>query len=239
MNFNSYFFFRVTSFVTTFVTLERCLCITVPLQVKRIITPFRTKVIIWAIFLVIILIFSPFYFVNRLEWKFDHARNKSILSLVYTQERVIVETITFLVHSVAMSTISLLSVSVLTGVLIVKLNRKSKWRQGTVVQSSSSNDATSIKEKKVVKMVAFISSVFIICFVPATAIFLTMACYTEFSFAGKYQNMFYTVWSLATLLEIINSSVNIFIYFKMSSKFRITFVEIFCRSFKIQTRISQ
>ncbi|BFZ17427.1 hypothetical protein BsWGS_20466 [Bradybaena similaris] len=221
-------FNRVTSFVTAFVTLERCLCITFPLHIKTIFTPTRTKIIIINIFLVIIVIFSPFYYVNRLEWTFDEARNKTILSLVYTDNRIVVETFTFLIHSVAMSAISLSSVIVCTGILIIKLNQKTKWRQGNAVQSNSKPETASLKDKKVVKMVAFISTIFIICFTPATAIFLTMACYPEFSFGGRYQNMFYTVWAFATLLEIINSSVNIFIYLSMSSKFKITFIDIFC-----------
>lgn len=223
----------MTSFITAFITLERCLCITQPLKVKNIITLFRTKVIIIIIFLVMLVVFSPFYFVNKLEWNYNKSLNRTILSLVYAYNRETVETVTFLIHSVAMSAISLFVVVICTVLLIVKLNEKTKWRNTSVAKAASNPEKASRKEKKVMKMVTLISIVFIICFVPAAAIFFMMAYDPQFSFSGDFKNMFFVVWSVSFVLETINSSVNIFIYFKMSSKFRVTFLATFCKCVEI------
>lgn len=223
---------RITSFITAFITLERCLCIVVPLKVKNIITPFKTKFIIVSIFLVMFILFSPFYFVNRLEWRHSLTSNKSLLTLVHSGNRIIVETVTFPIHSVAMSVIALVSVIICTVVLVVSLYKKTKWRQASVAVTAKKQEENSEKEKKLVTMVTFISTIFIICYTPATVLFLVMAYNPDFSFSGKYENLFYVLWSLTLVLETVSSSVNIFVYFRMSTKFRKNFALAFrkCRA---------
>ncbi|CAG5128205.1 unnamed protein product [Candidula unifasciata] len=220
---NRYFIlhvYRTASFINAFITLERCLCIALPLKVKDIITPQRTMMINAFIFIFMIAIFSPFYYVNRLEWRLHLPKNKTLLTLVFTEDKVFVETITFPIHSVAMSVLALVCVVVCTIILIIKLNKKSKWRQENATSNSTTLDTSSRKEQKVVKMVTSISVVFIVCYTPSTVTFVMMTCYPEFSLTGKFMNTWYVVWSLTVLLETINSSINIFIYFNMSSKFK-------------------
>ena len=55
-------FARITSYITAYITLERCLCVTLPLKVKTIITPRRTFLTISAIFLVLFASVAPVYF---------------------------------------------------------------------------------------------------------------------------------------------------------------------------------
>lgn len=218
---------RIASFINAFITLERCLCIAMPLKVKEIITPRKTKIINVSIFIFMIAIFSPFYYVNRLEWRYNFIKNKTLLTLVFTDDKVFVETITFPIHSVSMSVISLVCVVVCTIILIIKLTKKSKWRQEHSVSATSALDVSSRKDQKVVKMVTSISVLFIVCYTPATISFVMMTCFPEFSIAGKFKNTFYVVWSLTVLLETLSSSVNIFIYFSMSSKFKAIFLGMF------------
>ncbi|CAG5120666.1 unnamed protein product, partial [Candidula unifasciata] len=78
---------RITSLVTAFITLERCLCVTIPLKVKDVITPFRTKFFILSFFIVMIGLFAPFYFVNQLAWAHNPLRNTTILSLAFSENK--------------------------------------------------------------------------------------------------------------------------------------------------------
>ena len=55
-------FARITSYITAYITLERCLCVTLPLKVKTIITPRRTFLTISAIFLILFASVAPVYF---------------------------------------------------------------------------------------------------------------------------------------------------------------------------------
>ncbi|XP_005089798.1 adenosine receptor A1-like [Aplysia californica] len=219
-------FARVTSFITAFITFERCLCISLPLKVKMIITPRRTKIIIIFIF---ILMFSypPFYVGNRLAWVFDSSRNATILKLEYNEEITIVEPIAFFLYGVTFSTFSFVFVICCTIVLVVKLNTKTKWRQATAAKGASAPEGVGVKDKKVVKMVTFISSIFIVCFGPSSFLFAIMALEPRFRFNGAYTNVYMVVWSASFILETVNSSVNMFVYLTMSSKYRAVFMKTF------------
>lgn len=177
------------------------------------------------------IVFSPFYYVNKLEWQHSDIWNMSVLTLVHTRDRVIVETVTFLIHSVAMNAISLICVVVCTLMLIVKLKQKTEWRKSSVAGVASKDD-TTVRDANVIKMVTLIAIIFIVCFLPGTINFFIMAYDTKFSVTGQYQNLFFAVWSMTIFLETVNSSVNIFVYMKMSSKFRATFLQTFvsCRT---------
>ncbi|CAL1531906.1 unnamed protein product [Lymnaea stagnalis] len=213
-------FNRITGFITAFITFERCLCIALPLKVKTIITPHRTRWTIIVIFFFTMAIFSPFYYANRLEWQ-----NGTILHLVYAKEREAVESVIFYIHSVALQALSLLVVIVCTIILVVQLNTKSKWRS-SVTKPGANVESASMKEKRAVKMIALISTVFIICFMPGSLIFFTMAYEPEFNFTGDFKNIFFVVWSVAFVLETVNASVSILIYFNMSSKYHQVVIQL-------------
>lgn len=208
---------------------------TIPLKVKNIITQTRTTSIILGIFIVMFAIFSPFCYVNRLEWHFNRDTNKTRLVLVYTLDREIIETATFLLHSVLLSTLCLIFVLICTIILIVKISSTAKWRKAVTSTAKSKEEIVSVKEKKVVKMISLISLIFVVCFLPGTAIFLAMACDPQISIGGRYENTFVLVWCVGFLLETLNSSFNTVIYFKMSTKFKVTFVQIFHCHLKIST----
>lgn len=76
-------------------------------------------------------------------------------------------------------------------------------------------------------MVVLISALFIACFVPISIIFIAMCFEPEFSVYGKYKDLLCVIGGLGFMLESINSSVNIFIYYYMSTKYRSIFREIF------------
>lgn len=218
---------RITGIITAFITIERCMCVTMPLKVKNIITRDRTKIIISFIFLVTIAIFIPECYVNKLVWIFHSPSNTSKLILVHTEDREVIETVTFIIHSVFMSSICMLAVLICTIILVIKLSSTAKWRK-TASSHSDKVDVTAVRDRKVVKMVGLLAVIFIVCVLPGTILFLVMAYDTEFSFVGKYQNSFFVVWCVSFVLETINSSVNIIVYILMSSKFKVTLVTMFC-----------
>ncbi|BFZ03210.1 hypothetical protein BsWGS_06249 [Bradybaena similaris] len=213
-------FNRITSFLTAFITLERCLCITFPLHVKNFITPFTNKIIIIVIFVSMFAIFCPFYTVNKLEWRLNSSRNKTILTLVQMEQSLLVESVTFPIHSVGMPAMSLLLVVICTTILSVTLTQKAKWRNTSAQMTK--RETVSVKEKKVVKMVIILAIVFIVCFFPGTVVFFFMAYEPEFNFGRKYNNIGVLIWAVVLFLETINSSANIFVYYSMSSKFKAT-----------------
>ncbi|XP_005099018.2 adenosine receptor A1 [Aplysia californica] len=220
-------FVKIATIITAFITFERCLCIAIPLKVKTIITPGRTKIIIISIYIAMFAMVVPFCFGNGIESIFDYTTNATVLKATFTAEREELEAITFLFQGIVATTFSFVFVVCCTIVLVVKLNSKTKWRQATAAKSDRAAGGVGVKDQKVVKMVTLIAVIFIVCSLPSTFLFLYMVIDPSFRVDGVYPNMFLVVWSLSSLTEAINSSVNIFVYLKMSSKYQAVFMKTF------------
>ncbi|GFR58238.1 chemosensory receptor B, partial [Elysia marginata] len=163
-------FARVTGLITAYITMERCLCIAMPLKVKVLITPKRTSFVIAAIFAIVFCSAAPVFTVILADWKFYPSRNKTLLGVVFAPNRAEVETVAFAFNNLY-GYIAMISVTIFTIILVVNLKNNSKWRQGTSTASGSEgkSEATT-RDKRVVKMVVTISTMFVVCFFPITAV---------------------------------------------------------------------
>lgn len=181
--------------------------------------------VVISIFIVLIISVAPLYVVNRLEKKFYHRINKTLLGLTYTTNREHVENISFPINNVLVPFGAFVIILTSTVTLVIKLQSKTKWR----ITSSTSAQAENVSKRnqKVAKMVVVISTLFIACFVPISFGFIAMVLEPELSIYGKHRNLLILIAGLGFLLESINSSVNIFIYYTMSSKYRVVFQQIF------------
>ncbi|XP_012941320.1 adenosine receptor A1-like [Aplysia californica] len=218
---------KISTFITAFITFERCLCIAAPLKVKTIITPARTKIIIISIYITMSILLIPFCLGNRLEWVFDFTMNATVLKTTFTAERELLEAITYVTQGVFTTTLSFVFVICCTIVLVVKLNSKTKWRQATAAKDDRAAERVGVKDQKVVKMVTFIAVIFIVCSLPPTILFFYMLFDKDFHIDGVHQNLFLAVFFSSFITETLNSSVNIIVYLKMSSKYRAVFMKIF------------
>lgn len=199
-------------------------------QIKRIVTPKRTTVTIVCISVIFFFSSSPVYFVNSLEKKFSAARNKSIVGIVFKENRKYVEMISFSVNNFIIPFVSFSVILVCTIILSAQLYNKSKWRKTMTTEGQA--DRVSSRNQKVAKMVVTISSLFIICFVPITIIMLALAFEPSVSLNGKYLNLAIVLAGLGYIMEGVNSSMNIFIYHGMSQKYRETFQKLLVRTHK-------
>lgn len=195
------------------------------LQVKRVVTPKRVSIVIICVFIILMTSAAPSYVVNRLEFKFYPARNKTLLGLVFTQDREQVEQVSFAVNNVFIPFTAFVIIIMCTVTLVVKLKNKTKWRKTS--STGAQTDRVADRNHKVSKMVVMISSLFIACFIPESILFIVMAVVPEFNVNGKYRNILFLSGGFALVLESINSSVNIFIYYYMSSRYRCVFRKMF------------
>lgn len=216
---------RITSYITVYVTAERCLCIIIPMKVKELVTPARTTVIISLIYILNILTLVPEYATSYIDWAYIPFLNKTLLAISYRSGREKVTGLIFFMNSVTGVT-SFVAVIIFTSILVVKLKKASIWRQKTTT-GSSGQDAMSNRDKKTVKMIALIATVLIVCFTPGAVVSMVTFVEPEFDLRRGYMNSVVSMWSIAVVFQSVNSSVNIVFYYKMSSKYRQTFHSTF------------
>ncbi|XP_012943203.1 probable G-protein coupled receptor frpr-1 [Aplysia californica] len=210
-------FARISSWITAFVTFERCLCIALPLKVKTIITPRNTVIVVLGIYVTMTVSVVPVYYSISLGPKYFPQFNATKIGLVYISNGAFIENVSISINAFS-QLVSFFAIITCTIILVQNLLLKSKWRQST--SSAVQQESFSKRDTKVVKMIVFISGIFIACYLPSAANFIATVISDEYSIVGRYQNMFLLTWAIFSALVAINSTVNIFVYYSMSSKFR-------------------
>ncbi|KAK3788685.1 hypothetical protein RRG08_042336 [Elysia crispata] len=201
----------VGAWVTAIISLERCFCIMFPLKVKTIITR-RRIVLLILVMTVYQATFACLIYAQTGPPYHQHSEKRIIYLLC---------------SLTAPSFICFFVVLVATSFLVIKLKQTMKMRS----QIASQSDKAMSKERKVVRPVIFICVIFIVCFFPNVAKLLGTIVYPKFTLTDPYlgwlSNIFYT---FTFVFQSISSSTNIFVYYHMSSKFKETFRELFCKT---------
>ena len=224
---------RVSALITAFISLERYLCVLLPLKIRQIITPKKTLVMMVIIFTAVISPMITVYFRYPLGLRFFPEQNCSLLGILPINDTVI-ET-SFIIFQIYSSTILPISafviVTVCTIFLSINLRRSKMWRESNrgdkkrleqatdASQSAFSNKETS-KETKAIKMVVVIATVFIISSIPSCIHIVVVMVFPDFDIAGPYADIFIVSGNAFFVVDTINCSANVIIYYKMSSKFR-------------------
>lgn len=219
---------KITCLITVYITAERCLCITFPLKIKQIITLQRTTFVIVSIYISPLIFGIPLYSTAYIDWKFYPGRNRSLLGLSFTPTKGRIEKLVYSFHAISLVA-SVAAVVVFTSILIRKLRQKAAWRK-TANAHAKVSETFSDKDRTTMSMVVLIASILIVCYTPGVISSLITFCEPQFSMGGRFYNMYYILWSFAFLLETANSSVNIFLYLKMSTKYRRTFYNLFLKT---------
>lgn len=220
-------FARITSSITVYITFERCLCVVVPLKVKRIVTPKLTACVVVGIYITMFATLVPEYITCYLDWKYLPGQNRSLLGLFLFPGKGEMTALSFNL-SVGTQVAAFGALILFSVLLVTKLKEKSKWRQSISTCGGSSTKEPSVKENRTVKMITLVAIIYCVCFLPMLGCFITVTLVPDFICFGAYNNTFFLAWSFAFLLDSINSSVNIFVYYRMSTKFRTTFRTVIC-----------
>ncbi|CAG5128584.1 unnamed protein product [Candidula unifasciata] len=229
-------FTRISTWITAYITLERCLCVTTPLKVKNLFTPRRTVLYVIFVYVFMLASVTPIFYTARPAKIFDPSYNTTLFGISFLEDRDKIEMVAFMTNN-TVPTLAFCTVAICTAILVSTLRNKSKWRR----QATMANAKTVVadRDNKVVKMVVLISTIFIICYFPGAAVFVYMLLDSDLRVDGVQKNMLIAVFSILFHLESINASVNIFIYFSMSSKFRATFMNMICFNNKVSRWIKQ
>lgn len=227
-------FIRVTTFITMYITLERCLCIAFPLKIKQMLTPKRVWIIIISIYVVTLGTLSANHATYRLGWKFEPEMNRSMIGLIFNSKRDTIQTISYYI-TVTFVGIPFTGVIVCSSILIWKIKERRRWLQSATqanaggVGKSGGAATGSNKDAQVINMVVVVAVIFIVSYTPAVCFFLATALEPELNVLRGYENTFFVIKFICFTANAISAGANIFVYYNMSSKFKATFDSLFAR----------
>lgn len=231
-------FNTTTILITTFLAVQRCLCVVLPFHVKGMFTKFRT-----LCFLAVIFTFSTICTVLYV-WKHElievpnSVHNSTQLKLFYPPGSepylFIMETLNGTVLNLGCQATVLLCLIVIG----VTLRKSVQFRRSATTQVTDNNKITATnvdaaktkertKETQALVQVSLVSAIFIVSYCPYIGYGIANIFLPEFGLNLAYFNLFHLVHNIMFTTELFNSSVNVFVYYKFNTKFRDCFA--FCR----------
>uniref|UniRef100_A0A2C9LWD0 G-protein coupled receptors family 1 profile domain-containing protein n=1 Tax=Biomphalaria glabrata TaxID=6526 RepID=A0A2C9LWD0_BIOGL len=231
-----FFFINSTCWLTALVAIMRCLCVVLPFKVGVLFTPRRTAVLTIVVFAFFVFLYSTAYFRNEFVLVFFPEINASLYIMVEYSKGAVIDDTVYYLGFVAMPMVNMFIVICCTLILVIKVKASVNWRNIAQSGKSFSIEKKSVpvtgresvtKEGKLTKMVVTITSVFIACNMPNNLVIMARSFEPEFSERGKYQFIFIMIHDVMYILETVNSSVSVLIFYNMSSKFKSEFNRIF------------
>ncbi|KAI8772766.1 FMRFamide receptor [Biomphalaria glabrata] len=221
----SKYFIRVSTMITAFAALERCLCVIFPLKVKSMITAKVALIVNIFIFLFHSLYLFPRYYVTYIDWTHVTGKNESILAVLYKDNKdSVIPVASFLIDMVLpYSTFAILVFC--SSVIFVKLKSMSKWRQ-SVSSKKDPKSTLSSKDQKTAKLFMTVSFMCVMFLLPDSLLFTIAGAMGLPSPNGGYGEKVKLAANLLLLPHIINCSCTILIYYKMSTRFRLEFQRV-------------
>ena len=221
---------RISALITTYISVERYLCVLLPLKIKSIITPRRTFVAMLIIYGSVFGLYPAALIRFPLGWEFDPVKNKSVLGIIpnTSPTALLFGNILLSILSTFIPLPTFITVTVCTILLSLRLQKSKAWRDSNNRYGSESTEKQS-KEARAVKMVITIATVFIIASIPScTHKFIRMAV-PGFNTEGRYSRMYYLAGMSFVGVNSINGGANVIIYYRMSRKFRHALLGLFGR----------
>ena len=235
-----------SAYVSVFLGVTRCACVAWPLHFKSVFTMSRTITTVVILFISTILLRMPVLMVHSIGVKINPLTNQSYAYLKRNEgptNKLINDTLS----RTSLPWVAFLIMVACVIILSVKLIGASKVRQpprympGSITTSttnktnnqvqhnnSSSSYKMSAKESHVVQSVVLVCVIFILPQLPF--LLCTTACliYPEFDQRTKLLHLFGICTLVSLTCSFLNASVNIFIYYNYSSKYRSTLKSMFC-----------
>ncbi|RUS74383.1 hypothetical protein EGW08_017864 [Elysia chlorotica] len=197
-----------SAMMTALISTERCLCVVFPLKVKTFLTPRRVLYLVFTI-VAYMVAFLLVFFIDIGAPFTEHIEKQGFYF--------------FYLYAVPSATCFFIVV-ITTSFLVVRLRKNSKWRKEISSQSERSSD----KENKLVKTIIAVCTIFIVCFFPNVLNLFVQIIHPSYRHLDPYLgSLILIMFTISGLFHSISSSINIFFYYRMSSKFKRVFTETF------------
>lgn len=212
-----------------YVALERCICVSMPLTVRYLLTP---KVVIVTNILISIIVFASFviwFFTFEFFTVFSPIFNETIVAWKFSSLWIENPEIDYYLSSlyIGWMLLSLVVISASTIVMTLRLRSRSKFINKSTLNS---NYEISPRNRQVMKMLLLIISIYIINNTPRALFFMARLAVDGFDPMEKYRNLLWVSLNIINIFDFINAGCNPIIIYFMSSQFKQAFKEtIICK----------
>ncbi|KAI8795409.1 fMet-Leu-Phe receptor [Biomphalaria glabrata] len=241
----------IISLQTSFIAIARCLCVAAPFYFKNVFTRSLTLAFMVSFTVFSSAVYVPVFVFMGMVDKTDNIKNltrpmlwvspnreptKSIVSTIIAiiiplaSQLIVIVTLVVMATSLRNSYHFRLSAAI--GIDSPKRNRQSAAPSGIdrpTSKTANKECTISSKEMQIIKQVALLSALYVVCHIPKIMFIITGLVLPEFNLNRELQNLYLTMSNTRMLFEMINSASNFPIYFKYNSKFRKLLGKKMCR----------
>ena len=203
--------------ISVVIAMERCFCVVRPLHIDGLM---HTCTMAWILAAIVIgtqlaQIIQPFAYTteNVQDRETGQIHWNIITTELYAENKVVFDIILVVLLPFIIPLTSFIVVSVATAITVIKLKTAAKWRE----ELSGSHQHAALTP-----VLVFLSCIYITCTAPLVAVTLVRLLIPDFSPGGRYSNICIASHMLGTVFSAVNSAVNFFVYFWMSSRYRQT-----------------
>ena len=227
-------FTMTTTLITTYLAVMRCLCVANPLIFRGSLSPGKTALLFSTFFAFSLVVRVPTLALTDIRVSFNPRINLSRPAMWTHPSRELVKDITWSGVDIPIPIAVEVTLTICVVVMARALKASSRFRSKLASGKTSSNahEAPSDesqpgkltkKDTRVIKQLVFISGLFLCCNLPKLIRIVGDTAESEFSIYGRYRFLFSIVFTIQVLFEILNSSLNFFIYYKFNTRFRENF----------------
>ncbi|XP_059146920.1 uncharacterized protein LOC131934809 [Physella acuta] len=227
-----------TTLTITFLSIARCLSVAKPLWFRNASGKLKITIIFMIISSSICVALSiPTLALMGIIPKADSKINGTRPTLWISPLRKLITAITWPIGGsvipFSVQFILIFCIGVMTFYLKKALQFREKFTQATTLKTTDENESTenekveankSVKlkgrELQIVKQMLIISLVFVTCNIPKISVNTTIFLVPEYSIDGAYGKLYEAFDMVRNTFQVINSSSNIFVYYKYNSRFR-------------------
>ncbi|CAG5125936.1 unnamed protein product [Candidula unifasciata] len=232
---------NISYMMAAYVAVERSVCVCFPFCVKRYFTPKVTFIICVSISVTVFFLVVPILLIFEIVWvckedyrsmvaEFQHSTFYHLHGDVFLSY--------YKVMAILFPMTSLFTMVISTCVITYQLQRSSRFRlQGLPARSLQDDPVKKVKDRsfprltsrdrQIVKQLLVLILAYITNLVPRFVHFLASVLVPEYYVMRIYNNIFWCVIYCVYVVDFLNSSSMLFIYFCMSSNFRATATRLF------------
>ena len=239
----------VTSTMAAYVAVERCLCVSIPLKVKWLLTPRVTLISCLVISVVVFGAFAVMFGIYDIVWVWNASLNGTVAIYKKSEFYLQNEEPLFAYYNLSGTLwpiASFVVIVIATIIIVIKLREGSKFRSNSESKTIIQRDQTSShiktetqnaqkenflkRDRQVVKMLLVIIIIYIVSLAPRIANYLAKYYIYDFYFLRRHHYLFEFVTYGVLVADSSNGAVNFFVFYRMSSSFRTTFRSMVCSS---------